>query len=514
MLLEYSAMPTADQLRKHSDVWAAVEESRKLHKMMVIEWKHSYVGVTAALEHVGLTMITTEEEFDALTIPVRRNQKWYQDRLVCVSKNGIVSKPTMIGSLLSGNSALQTPAEWAAFYSRQSDSKSILFPTGEASSNAKEMSAIDKLDELLVTKTKLHREHLLENRLADAAYCLLREDTSSDVFAADQVKSSGAYRGGVTFHCGPAVMTVANMIKILADNMSLTCIGMKEDGEVDVVWFFQGRNAISALSKLEATYGFRAQLHLVRTSAHPFTKFINQAEYRFNVGSSATECSRLLEAKVHFAKTGHKFTLNFLNEDDSQIPSISNRVEQQAFALSRAACSRIGAVAVRQVQDGYGKIDFRVNPATFNARIQDKVANTAFWLRRRGGYPYDPDAFDILQITQLEDDCAWTIPMRHIKDDRVESTLTEEQLMKTSVDHTLKWRRAHAQYYHDLTTEDGAKSYVAACAAAAAVPPLTDRTFYSQMLKDNDHLFGSEQQRANKQKARELLASSSTQAAT
>lgn len=47
---------------------------------------------------------------------------------------------------------------------------------------------------------------------------------------------------------------------------------------------------------------------------------------------------------------------------------------------------------------------------------------------------------------------------------------------------------------HDLSTEEGAKSYVAACEAAAQVPPLTDLDFYQNMLNANQHLFCSKKE--------------------
>ncbi len=57
-----------------------------------------------------------------------------------------------------------------------------------------------------------------------------------------------------------------------------------------------------------------ASRDLLSKPSHPFTVFITQSQYRFDVGQSAEECSRLLERKVHVVQTGYKQTLSFLNE--------------------------------------------------------------------------------------------------------------------------------------------------------------------------------------------------------
>lgn len=103
-------------LRKLQDIWTAFDDQRIAAKLKSREWKQSYKGVTAALAHVGLKMMTTEEEFAKLPAPNQSSgsSKHYSRRKVCVSRDGIGSQPTEITGLLSGTSGLLTDAERAA----------------------------------------------------------------------------------------------------------------------------------------------------------------------------------------------------------------------------------------------------------------------------------------------------------------------------------------------------------------------------------------------------------------
>lgn len=69
------------------------------------------------------------------------------------------------------------------------------------------------------------------------------------------------------------------------------------------------------------------------------------------------------------------------------------------------------------------------------------------------------------------------------------------------------WKTTNAAFMHDLSTDDGAQSYVAACKAAAEVPPLTNQDFYQNMLDANKHLFGSKKQ-LQRRKAADLAEAS------
>lgn len=387
------------------------------------------------------------------------------------------------------------------------ETETLAQPTGVAKANLCEASAVNQLDELLELSRKLVRVHFLECRLADIAYCLLTAVISQAVFVADQVKSSTAGANNqVTFHADRGVITVAHMLAILAKNMSLTCIGMDQKGTVDVVWFFCGQEAIKGLSAFKATQEFRPRLYLPNPT-HPFTKFVSQPQYRFEVSQSKEECNRLLQCKIDFVQTGHKQTLQFLNEDQSQLPSPSQWIEQQAFNMVREACSLVGATLVRLLEDSYGKVDFHLNPESFDCRIQDKVAGKQqFGFRRLNGHPFNPDAVDILQVTQTTEKTVYAIPFRILKDGLIVSYFSKHQLLKRSFWLSKQWIENHAQFRHDLGTEAGVRSYVAACEAAARVPPLTDRTFYSQLLAENEHHFGSKKQRDKKVRGRYAIA--------
>ena len=66
--------------------------------------------------------------------------------------------------------------------------------------------------------------------------------------------------------------------------------------------------------------------------------------------------------------------------------------------------------------------------------------------------------------------------------------------MRINIHLTKNWYLEYDKYKHDLKTIEGIKSYVAACEAAAAIPPLTDKQFYKKILEDNADKFGSKNQ--------------------
>ena len=77
--------------------------------MKTTEWKRSYNGIKAVMNYIGLKLITTPEELDLMEIPINKNnRKGYSNRKVIVSKNGIISSPTVIKDLMTGHSGLLT----------------------------------------------------------------------------------------------------------------------------------------------------------------------------------------------------------------------------------------------------------------------------------------------------------------------------------------------------------------------------------------------------------------------
>lgn len=482
--------------RPSNDIWDAIDHLRIDAKMKGREWKRSYAGVTAALQYVNLVMVTTKAEFEALDIPIdnKNKQKQYMHRKICVSRDGIIHPETLISSVVSRTTALLTTDERKVINDSKSTSMTTARPTGVAHSNIVETSAIDALHELIEINTKLHSEHLIENRLADVAYCLPDSDRASAVFVPDQVKTSrAATNGRVTFNAHHSVMMVQHMLDILQEGMSLTMIGANAMGQIDVVWLFFGSTTIDGLKIFDGTQRFSPRLHskLSENASKPFSKFINKREHRFDVLDSDTERKRLLDRRLEIVQIGQKHTLTYLNEDMSQIPGVNHRVEQKAFEITREACAGADAEVARRVKDGYGAVDFRVFSSTFEARIQDKSTNGTTWgLRPEGRYPYNPDSIDILQLTHVKTKIVYAIPMRVAQDDGVQSCLTPEQLMKMSISS-----KNFAAFRYDLNTDLGAQGYVAACMSASKVPALSDHSFYTKMLEDNKHKFGSKRVR-------------------
>jgi hypothetical protein len=369
-------------------------------------------------------MVTTKEEFDAMEIPKDRNGiKNYIWRKIIVSKNDIISKPTSIQNLLSGNSSLKTDEEMQKVYTKIGVTLSNSQPKGIATNNNSESKAIDDLDKLISISDYVHRFHLYENRLYDMVYTTNDNDIYSNNFVADQIKSSRVKENG-KLGFGEN-LTISKMLSILQTG-SLTCIGKKRDNEVDVVWFFYGIDSINILKKFKITQIFCPTLHLKLKSNNEFTNDINDPMFRFDVAKSYEECHRLLVKKLEFIKIGIKQSLMFWNEDDSQIPSELHRIEQKSFAMTRTACKSIGIKVEKLHENSYGSVDFVVNGVV---RVQDKVAKKYFNMRREGGLPYNPDDIDIFQVSDLVNNVVYAIPMRIIKDDSVISFFSIEQLI-------------------------------------------------------------------------------------
>jgi hypothetical protein len=467
-----------NQLRKLSEIWQAIDNQRP-KDVILYYWKQSYEGIKTVIEYIGYVMITTKEEFDAIPIPKDKSGiKNHSQRKIIVSRNSILSKPIQIVSLLTGNCKLLTKNELAIIQAKADNKKSLNQPKGHIINNDKESNAINKLHILLDIDTYLDSQHLLEFRVADIAYRLKNEQ----LYVADQVKSACIKQNQIYFN-----VTIGEMITILQKNMSLTCIAMKND-KVEVVWFFY-KNAIDILKNFDIKKVFTASYNLTRQSDNPFTLAINNSQFRYDVGSAKTEITRLLEKKLDCVKkTDIKHSIQYFNEDDSQIMNPFHRIEHLSFAMTRTACATINVSINRNYEDNYGPVDFRMNDTI---KIQDKSYKKTIKMRGPGKYPYNPDLIDIFQCSNLLTNEIYAIPMRYIENDIVKSTFTIETLMKNGIGITTTiWDAKYGKYKYDLKIEKDIRSYVETCKVAAAIPELTDRDFYKNMIKFNTDKFG------------------------
>ena len=228
---------------------------------------------------------------------------------------------------------------------------------------------------------------------------------------------------------------------------------------------------------------------------------INDPKFRYDVGLSKTEIDRLLQQKLEFTRIGVKNSIQFLNEDDSQIMCPFHRIEQKSFSMTRDACSKINVNAKKYYQDNYTCVDFRIHGTI---KIQDKSYKKNFRMRSHGKLPYNPDMIDIFQCSNLITNEIYAIPMRFIDNNIVKSTFTQEILMKTDIKVTTTiWDTKYAKYKYDLKIEKDIRAYVATCEEAAAIPQLTDREFYKNMLDANADLFGSLKQLKERKERKE-----------
>jgi hypothetical protein len=152
--------------------------------------------------------------------------------------------------------------------------------------------------------------------------------------------------------------------------------------------------------------------------------------------------------------------------------------------MTRHACAKINVIVKKHIDDNYTSVDFRINNII---KIQDKCTILKFTIRKIRCLPYNPDTFDILQVSNLEAQEVYAIPMRYIENDIVKSTFNEDTLMKQVIGISNKWTIQNKKYKFDLKTIDGILQYVKHCENAASIPPLTDREFWNNMqcVKDN-----------------------------
>lgn len=496
------------RMGKITDIWEAVEDQRPA-SVPKFQWKRSFSGVKAALKHVGFELIMTPNTFDDIPIPLNReNSKRYDHRKVVVTRVGRTSEPTRIADLMTGHSGVLTNDESRIINQSKGVTMSAQRPKGVSTTHNAESRAVDELDVLLGLSGFLRRQHLYEFRLADIAYCLSTStDLAHEVWVGDQVKHSIANDSGqCNFAYADAMMTVAGMISYLNAGVSLTCIGKTTDDKVDVVWFFHGQCDITMLSQFDSKQTFQPRLHLKVTSFNKFTEAYNAKRHRYDIGHSADECKRLLERKVSAVHDGVKRSLTYLNENDSQILGENHRLEHRAFVLTRAACARIGVDIARATEDAYGPVDFRLCKIVRN---QDKIFGGQVCMRSHGGLPYNPDDIDILQLTNLDSQRVYALPMRLVKDDKIVSTFSETALMRQNLTCSAAWKEANKNYLYDLKNEAGIRAYVEACTAASQVPILTDCAWYSNMLAANAQKFGSKKQLKERKAAAKTAASES-----
>lgn len=473
--------------RNISEVWAAVQE-QKPSDLNCFQWKQSHTGVAAALLHVGLVLLTSKTELDGMPIPEVSGLKQYMVRQVVVTRDGIQSPPTCIRDLLNGNSSLATPEELADSHRRRGLAMSAVREKGVACSHAVETQTSSDLAEMLNLCSSLHKVTLFEGRLADQAYCRSSDDISDRVFVADQEKSAcESPQGQLAFNHNHTPITFDGMLQILDTGYSLTMIGRrKSDGKPDVVWLFFGTEAISALQTLPPKSPFSPRLHLKKKSSAPATVTCNDAKFRFDIGSSEQEIVRLRERRVQIVEQAKKYTLEYLNEDYSQIMGNNQKTEHESFLLTRSACARLDSKIEHFAEDSYSTTDFRLDKT---CRIQDKVGHKQFKWRSTGGHPLDPNKVDVLQVTNLDRKSVYAIALRRQDDDDVISTFTEEELMKTDIWLSAAFKAKFADCLCDLADIAGIRRYIDICKRAEAVPSLTDLEFFSNMLKNNADKF-------------------------
>lgn len=496
-------------LRNKSDVWKGVDE-KKPSDMGQKAWRQSYEGVKAAVESLGLKIVTTKQEFDEMEVPSEKRKdghvgKQYMYRKIVIERDGVPSKPTRINDMFRGMSSFLTQAEKETADAQRSLTVSAKQGKGITVNGLSEMKSSADLDAMIGVNTALHRAPLIEFRVSDIAYCLLGAPLNDDVFVADQVKSSKVDENGCLHfkHAGNRIK-VSRMVKVLETGSTLTCIGKNADDVPDVVWFFQGLEAINILKEFPEDRTFHPRLHLKCTSPCAFTARMNDTQFRFDIGKSDNEKERLLQRKVKAVENGKKHSLQFLNEHDSQIGSPTHRVEHESFVLIRNACRKFGVSVERESDDAYSQIDFRLDK---KVRIQDKVGKVFqnLTMRQRGRHPFNPDSIDALQITNLHEKVCYVLPMRVKNGNEIVSQFSEKDLMRDGIHLSKKWLKTLLRF--EIDNEQDMERYIKTCCDAHAIPPLTDKKFYNDIVQKNADKFGPKHKFYNKgaRKAAQVL---------
>lgn len=246
------------------------------------------------------------------------------------------------------------------------------------------------------------------------------------------------------------------------------------------------------LKEFSLSQSFHPKLNQNRRSNNKFTLVYNNSIFRYEIESNKdkdNERERLLQQKINFVNCSNfKNSLTYFNEDMSQIPSKTHQIEQESFEMTRKACNYIEVNVERKHKDSYSSIDFRINE---NIKIQDKVLGRSFRMRVPGKLPYNPDTFDVFQISNLKTNEVYAIPMRIIKNNIIESFFSEQFLLKNTIFFNEQLKNDYKQFKYNLNNNSDIKLYFQACENASKIPLLSDVNFYKNIIEKNKNLFGS-----------------------
>ncbi len=473
-----------------AQIWEIVDKLMP-DDMLKSKWHRCYDGISLALKEIDLTMEMTQEEFDAIEVPKdKKGSQCYSYRKIIVGKNGVKQKPTDIKSILMGHTNFATAEELKKTRDAMA-MKQHLSRSGKLVSQQLETNATLQLDKLLQMDQDFVRVDLLEFRRADVAYCQIDDDVLGSNFAADQIKSASSSKaGGFNFNTN-----VEDIIAYLKSNITVTFIGKDTTGELAVVWYFDPIDGMKMLKKFDLDQDFRPRLNIQRASEHKFSQECNVPLFRYNIKNNADEATRLKQRKIAVMEKLQKQTLEFWNEDLSQVPA-QFHAEQISINMTKDACKSVGSLVTRNVEDNSSSVDFRIDD---HIRVQDKsVTISRPNFRFRTKRPYNPDNFDILQLTFADQKKVYAIPMRKLENNKIVSTFTDEQLMMSIVKIDKVWREQYKKNHFDLKVEQQIRQYLQICRNASHISQLTDRNFYSKILEENDHKFGGVKIQAQK----------------
>lgn len=472
--------------RKTSEIWNAVKDKCP-DGVDFTSWKSTYEGIKTALGYLGLELVTTKEEYEALETPKYKNGKTSNmHKKIVASRNGIKSSPTQIGNLLSGRNSILTDGELKILRDKQSKIQKEKQPKGEIVYSNYEKKGIENLHNLLQMESELKAFHTLEFRRADVIYCKANDDINGCVFAADQVKVAHEGSNGMfKFSHTNDGLRVKHIVDFLENNMSLTCIGMKKHCDVHVVWFFYGKEVIEILKMFDQEKYFLPRLYMKRKVSKPLSVAINDPRFRYDV-KQLDECNRLKESKLRWVDMANKNTIQYYNEDDSQIVSFTHRIEQQSFNLIRNALMQIGKTMHRIHENNYTVTDFTID----DCRVQSKACDKDVMLRRPGKLPYNPDTFDIFQIVNIPTKTVIAIPTRKYDNHEVVSTFTAKELMTNgTIKISIAFKHRFSEYILDMEKVDDIMKYYKICQESKNIPFLSDKSFYDNLVNNNKDKF-------------------------
>jgi hypothetical protein len=331
-----------------TDIYRVCFNAMRKENISMKMWQRTYEGVFFAVSVIrGVEMTMTPQELKDAPVPKNNNgtEQWGQ-RKIRVAR----SKATpQVNDILSGKSMMMSATEMADVYAAMSKIQKELQPKGFATSNTKELEAINTLNKLLKLTDFLEFEHGIEGRENDGFSRVIDNNSNTTkTYVADQVKSSVVMKDGR----GNCHSTVGKLLPILLDNRSVTCIVMDKTWKtVLVVWFLHGKDACEFLEKFDKSQEIRPVVSPKITSEHAFYKEFQSKKYRYNISEPA-ECERLLEAKIEFAKNvnSRRETYEFWNEDESQMCA-SHFKEQKIINAMNEKLSVYEISAKKHVED-------------------------------------------------------------------------------------------------------------------------------------------------------------------